>query len=191
MSLVATTSDLYALLKSTSAYVLSAQVQYREEVGSGTAVTDTPEMERVRRNQENISSVRRRTRSTQHHPVASMLSKSRITEALISAAGEIQAEGTEGPQPRTHTRARASQTKPGEHQLGKTHTNTHTQPESRVPSCSVSHRQVKYQRGLQEVKGRSCTELDTPEYRRVRRSQEVVSMVAGWPSSFLPGCGRS
>uniref|UniRef100_H3CBY1 Nebulette n=1 Tax=Tetraodon nigroviridis TaxID=99883 RepID=H3CBY1_TETNG len=70
--------------------LLSLQVQYRQKVGGGTAVTDTPEMQRVRRNQENISSVR-------------------------------------------------------------------------------------YQRGLQEVKGRSCTELDTPEYRRVRRSQEAVS----------------
>lgn len=35
----------------------SVQVQYREEVGQGTPVMDTPEMERVRRNQENISSV--------------------------------------------------------------------------------------------------------------------------------------
>ncbi|MED6266188.1 hypothetical protein CHARACLAT_033213, partial [Characodon lateralis] len=33
-----------------------SDVQYREEVGHGTPVMDTPEMERVRRNQENISS---------------------------------------------------------------------------------------------------------------------------------------
>lgn len=33
------------------------QVQYRESVGTGTALTHTPEMERVRRNQENISDV--------------------------------------------------------------------------------------------------------------------------------------
>jgi len=42
--------------------------------------------------------------------------------------------------------------------------------------------QVKYQRGLQELRGRSCTELDTPEYRRVRRTQDSVSMVAAWLS---------
>uniref|UniRef100_A0A3B3XRL3 Nebulette n=1 Tax=Poecilia mexicana TaxID=48701 RepID=A0A3B3XRL3_9TELE len=35
-----------------------SDVQYREEVGHGTPVMDTPEMERVRRNQENISSYR-------------------------------------------------------------------------------------------------------------------------------------
>ncbi len=39
--------------------------------------------------------------------------------------------------------------------------------------------QVQYQRGLQEVKGRSCSEFDTPEMRRVRKSQDSVSMVAG------------
>uniref|UniRef100_A0A3B5JZU9 Nebulette n=1 Tax=Takifugu rubripes TaxID=31033 RepID=A0A3B5JZU9_TAKRU len=107
-----------------------SSVQYREEVGSGTAVTDTPEMERVRRNQENISSVKYKQRAQ---------------------------------------KARS---------LG------HTPELERV-------KQNQENISLQEVKGRSCTELDTPEYRRVRRSQEVVSMVAGWPSSFLPGCGRS
>ncbi|MEQ2313164.1 hypothetical protein AMECASPLE_038810 [Ameca splendens] len=39
-----------------------SDVQYREEVGHGTPVMDTPEMERVRRNQENISSVSRTER---------------------------------------------------------------------------------------------------------------------------------
>lgn len=43
----------------------SAQVQYREEVGRGTAVTETFEMERVRRNQENISSVSFHTEAAQ------------------------------------------------------------------------------------------------------------------------------
>ncbi|XP_078137368.1 uncharacterized protein LOC144537470 [Sander vitreus] len=39
---------------------------------------------------------------------------------------------------------------------------------------------VRYQRGLQEMRGRSRSELDTPEYRRVRKSQDSVSMVAAW-----------
>uniref|UniRef100_A0A3Q2XZ05 SH3 domain-containing protein n=1 Tax=Hippocampus comes TaxID=109280 RepID=A0A3Q2XZ05_HIPCM len=81
-----------------------SDVQYREQVGCGTAVMETPEMKRVRRNQENISS-------------------------------------------------------------------------------------VKYQRGLQEVRGRSCTELDTPEYRRVRRSQDSVSM-AKYHEDFERARGR-
>uniref|UniRef100_A0A3B4VP58 Uncharacterized protein n=1 Tax=Seriola dumerili TaxID=41447 RepID=A0A3B4VP58_SERDU len=46
---------------------------------------------------------------------------------------------------------------------------------------------VKYQRGLQEVRGRSCTELDTPEYRRVRKSQDSVSMVAARLLWLPPG----
>jgi hypothetical protein len=37
--------------------------------------------------------------------------------------------------------------------------------------------QVKYQRGMKEMKGRSCNELDTPELRRVRKSQNDISMV--------------
>uniref|UniRef100_A0A3Q4GS13 Nebulette n=5 Tax=Pseudocrenilabrinae TaxID=318546 RepID=A0A3Q4GS13_NEOBR len=45
---------------------------------------------------------------------------------------------------------------------------------------------VKYQRGLQEVRGRSCNELDTPEYRRVRKTQDSVSMVAAWLLWFPP-----
>ncbi|XP_019745137.1 nebulette isoform X3 [Hippocampus comes] len=48
---------------------------------------------------------------------------------------------------------------------------------------------VKYQRGLQEVRGRSCTELDTPEYRRVRRSQDSVSM-AKYHEDFERARGR-
>ncbi|CAB1349794.1 unnamed protein product, partial [Coregonus sp. 'balchen'] len=35
---------------------------------------------------------------------------------------------------------------------------------------------VKYQRGMKEMKGRSCNELDTPELRRVRKSQNDISM---------------
>uniref|UniRef100_A0A3Q2WJF0 Uncharacterized protein n=1 Tax=Haplochromis burtoni TaxID=8153 RepID=A0A3Q2WJF0_HAPBU len=42
-----------------------SDVRYREEVGCGTAVMDTPEMERVRRNQENISSVSTQTAASQ------------------------------------------------------------------------------------------------------------------------------
>ncbi|XP_077364974.1 uncharacterized protein LOC144009238 isoform X3 [Festucalex cinctus] len=43
-----------------ASHCVVVQVRYRERVGRGTAVTDTPEMERVRRNQENISSVKYR-----------------------------------------------------------------------------------------------------------------------------------
>uniref|UniRef100_A0A3B5B6R0 SH3 domain-containing protein n=1 Tax=Stegastes partitus TaxID=144197 RepID=A0A3B5B6R0_9TELE len=50
--------------------------------------------------------------------------------------------------------------------------------------------QVKYRRGLQELRGRSCTELDTPEYRRVRKSQDSVSMVAKYHEDFERARGR-
>ncbi|RVE59116.1 hypothetical protein OJAV_G00201250 [Oryzias javanicus] len=48
---------------------------------------------------------------------------------------------------------------------------------------------VKYQRGLQELRGRSCSELDTPEYRRVRRTQDSVSM-AKYHEDFERARGR-
>ena len=52
--------------------------------------------------------------------------------------------------------------------------------------CVCVCEQVKYQRGLQELRGRSCSELDTPEYRRVRKTQDSVSMVAAWLPWLLP-----
>lgn len=33
------------------------KIQYKEELGQGTAISETPEMERVKRNQEAISTV--------------------------------------------------------------------------------------------------------------------------------------
>lgn len=33
------------------------KIRYKEDLGSGTAVSETPDMERVKRNQENISMV--------------------------------------------------------------------------------------------------------------------------------------
>lgn len=33
------------------------KIRYKEEIGQGTAVSETPEMERVKRNQEAISTV--------------------------------------------------------------------------------------------------------------------------------------
>lgn len=58
----------------------SVQVQYREEVGRGTAVMDTPEMERVRRNQENISSVRRHTHTPSYTITHTLTKERRRTE---------------------------------------------------------------------------------------------------------------
>uniref|UniRef100_A0A3B5PW72 Uncharacterized protein n=1 Tax=Xiphophorus maculatus TaxID=8083 RepID=A0A3B5PW72_XIPMA len=62
--------------------------------------------------------------------------------------------------------------------VSRRHTHTHTPTHS-----------VRYQRGLQELRGRSCSELDTPEYRRVRRTQDSVSMVAARGSSTPGICG--
>uniref|UniRef100_A0A673MR87 Uncharacterized protein n=1 Tax=Sinocyclocheilus rhinocerous TaxID=307959 RepID=A0A673MR87_9TELE len=99
-------------------------VQYRESVGSGTAVTDTPEMERVRRNQRNISDAKY---------------KKAVDPVSVGVTPELE----------------------------------------RVKQNQQNISTVQYQRSLQEVKGRSCSELDTPEMRRVRKSQDTVSMVAG------------
>ncbi|KAI7792519.1 putative nebulette-like [Triplophysa rosa] len=52
------TSDSLDIQRAKKASEINSDVQYRESVGSGTAVTHTPEMERVRRNQENISDVK-------------------------------------------------------------------------------------------------------------------------------------
>uniref|UniRef100_A0A8D3A7C7 Uncharacterized protein n=1 Tax=Scophthalmus maximus TaxID=52904 RepID=A0A8D3A7C7_SCOMX len=124
------------------------QVRYREEAGPGTAVTDTPEMERVRRNQQNISSVRTRTHSRTH------------AQELRSNIQRLSVKYKQSP-------AKATS-------VGVT-------PElERVRQNQDNISSVKYQRGLQEVRGRSCTELDTPEYRRVRKTQDSVSMVAAW-----------
>ncbi|XP_044032017.1 nebulette isoform X2 [Siniperca chuatsi] len=113
----------------------SVQVQYRDEVGRGTAVMDTPEMERVRRNQENISSVKYK--------------QSAVKATSVGVTPELE----------------------------------------RVRQNQENISSVKYQRGLQEMRGRSCSELDTPEYRRVRKSQDSVSM-AKYHEDFERARGR-
>ena len=38
-------------------FLVHIKIQYKEDLGSGTALPETPEMERVKRNQQNISTV--------------------------------------------------------------------------------------------------------------------------------------
>ncbi|KAI4537997.1 hypothetical protein MG293_011400, partial [Ovis ammon polii] len=50
--------DIPDMLRAKRASEIYSQVFYKKEVGAGTAVKDTPEIERVKKNQQNISSVK-------------------------------------------------------------------------------------------------------------------------------------
>lgn len=125
---------------------MDLQVKYKQSPAKATSVGVTPEVERVKQNQENISSARR-------------------TQVSVSSCRALLRPPAHGCT-RLHTSDPATAS---------------AQEDKNVSVCL----QVKYQRGLQELRGRSCSELDTPEYRRVRRTQDSVSMVASW-LSWLP-----
>uniref|UniRef100_A0A8C8JJX4 Uncharacterized protein n=1 Tax=Oncorhynchus tshawytscha TaxID=74940 RepID=A0A8C8JJX4_ONCTS len=115
-------------------------------VGSGTVVMETVDMERVRRNQENISLVKH---------------KKQLQAPSVGVTSELE-------------RVRQNQENISSYMLALTKSTTTTMYQYdhqlllsyfrllRFNPTYFCALQVKYQRGKKEMKGRSCGELDTP-----------------------------
>ncbi|CAK6979893.1 LIM zinc-binding domain-containing Nebulette-like [Scomber scombrus] len=131
---------------------------------------ETMDMERVRRNQENISSVKYKQNALKATSIGVTPELERVRqnqENLSSKKYKCDAERLKG------RYSLVSET-----------------PEMERVKANQQHiSSVQYQRGLQEMRGRSCTELDTPEYRRVRKTQDSVSM-AKYHEDFERARGR-
>uniref|UniRef100_A0A3Q1EA43 Uncharacterized protein n=1 Tax=Acanthochromis polyacanthus TaxID=80966 RepID=A0A3Q1EA43_9TELE len=146
--------------------------------GNYHLVSETPEMERVRANQRHISSVSSKEEVGRGTAVMDTpeLERVRRNQENISAVSAVKYLVTQTLPVFQQIKYKQSSVKSSS--LGVT-------PElERVRQNQDNISSVKYRRGLQELRGRSCTELDTPEYRRVRKSQDSVSMVAA--ACWLP-----
>uniref|UniRef100_A0A3B4AW03 Uncharacterized protein n=1 Tax=Periophthalmus magnuspinnatus TaxID=409849 RepID=A0A3B4AW03_9GOBI len=137
------------LLRAKNATNILSEKKYRDKAerlrSSYSLVPDTPEMERVRNNQKQLSSVHYKEEVGRGTPVTETPELERVRRNQDNISNKLNLVQT-----------------------------------CSIPGLNllpVLYVQVKYRSGLQELKGRSLTHLDTPEYRRVRRSQDAVSMV--------------
>uniref|UniRef100_A0A672HDN2 Nebulin n=1 Tax=Salarias fasciatus TaxID=181472 RepID=A0A672HDN2_SALFA len=131
-------------------------LQYKEGVGHGTSVSETPEMERVKRNQQNISTVLYKDGSAKGTPVVFTPEMERVKrnqENISSVPPEPLTEPRTPPLPPCDGfRLR--------------------------PSPCRSSLQVLYSDSFRkQVQGKAAFVLDTPEMRRVRETQRIISGV--------------
>ncbi|GCB62236.1 hypothetical protein scyTo_0007194, partial [Scyliorhinus torazame] len=129
-------------------------VLYKEEVGPGTAVKETPEMKRVKENQQNISVVKYKDEVGQGTAVPDLYDLKQIKEnqkniSLVKYKDQV-GTGTAVSVTLEMERAKRNQ--------------------SNVSS-------VLYSNDLKKMKGRPIQLLDTPEMRRVRETQNNISMI--------------
>ncbi|XP_072364640.1 nebulette-like isoform X3 [Scyliorhinus torazame] len=130
------------------------RVLYKEEVGPGTAVKETPEMKRVKENQQNISVVKYKDEVGQGTAVPDLYDLKQIKEnqkniSLVKYKDQV-GTGTAVSVTLEMERAKRNQ--------------------SNVSS-------VLYSNDLKKMKGRPIQLLDTPEMRRVRETQNNISMI--------------
>ncbi|NXT10888.1 NEBL protein, partial [Prunella fulvescens] len=165
------------------------KVFYKKEVGAGTAVKDTPEIERVKKNQQNISSIKykeeirrattisdppelRRVKENQKN-ISNVQYKEQLCKATpVSVTPEM--ERVKRNQENVHYReqpgkATAVSVTPEIERVRKNQDN--------ISSASCLSLFVKYSSDQRQMKGRSSVLLDTPELRHVKETQNNISMV--------------
>uniref|UniRef100_A0A3B4AXM2 SH3 domain-containing protein n=1 Tax=Periophthalmus magnuspinnatus TaxID=409849 RepID=A0A3B4AXM2_9GOBI len=160
------------LLRAKNATNILSEKKYRDKAerlrSSYSLVPDTPEMERVRNNQKQLSSVSPVKLNLRH------LSTVKTPETVLA---------------RENSKKISDVSVHYKEEVGRGTPVTETPELERVRRNQDNISNVKYRSGLQELKGRSLTHLDTPEYRRVRRSQDAVSM-AKYHEDFDRSRGR-
>uniref|UniRef100_A0A8C6YJE6 Nebulin n=1 Tax=Naja naja TaxID=35670 RepID=A0A8C6YJE6_NAJNA len=136
-------------------FIVPSQVSYKEQIGTGMATPVTPEMERVRRNQENVSSVlyKENLGTGTPTPVTPEMERVKHNQEIISSVLYKENLGQATPTPVTPEMERAKR----------------NQENISLILYSDSFRK--------QVQGKAPFVLDTPEMRRVRETQRHISTV--------------
>ncbi|KAI2660599.1 Nebulin [Labeo rohita] len=146
-------------------------IQYKEELGQGTAISETPEMERVKRNQEAISTIKYKDSLGQGTSIPDLPEMKRVKENQKHISSvlykDLSAKGT----PVVFT-PEMERVKRNQLQISSVLTATGHE------CVFVSLVNVLYSDSFRkQVQGKAAFVLDTPEMRRVKETQRIISGV--------------
>ncbi|TSM68907.1 Nebulin [Bagarius yarrelli] len=127
-------------------------IRYKEDLGSGTAISETPEMERVKRNQENISMIKYKDMLGQGTAISDLPEVKRVRETQKHISSVV--ETTQSIFGSVFICMKA-----------------YTTFISSILSVLYSDSFRK------QVQGKAAFVLDTPEMRRVKQTQRIISGV--------------
>ncbi|KAK7823826.1 hypothetical protein U0070_020497, partial [Myodes glareolus] len=155
----------------------STVISYKDGVGAGTALRNTPEIERVKKTQHNISSLQYKDQNYKATPVTMTpeIERVRRNQEQLSAASHSVFFCILSNRMYFSFSKRHSVKYKGEL---KQPTSISDLPElKRVKENQKNISNVKYTQDHKQMKGRPCLILDTPALRHVKEAQNHASMV--------------
>ncbi|XP_047671281.1 nebulin isoform X27 [Tachysurus fulvidraco] len=161
--MLALANDTPDFMRARNATEILSQIRYKEDLGSGTAISETPEMERVKRNQENISMSKYKHTAEQD--------RSSYT-SVIDTPDIIHAQQIRNLVSQKKYKEEAEKT--------MSHYNAvlDTPEMQRVRENQKNFSTVLYSDSFRkQVQGKAAFVLDTPEMRRVKQTQRIISGV--------------
>ncbi|XP_032258725.1 nebulin [Phoca vitulina] len=165
---------------------LITQVLYKENMGKGTPIPVTPEMERVKHNQENISSVlyKENVGKATPTPVTPEMQRVKRNQENISSVLYKENLGKATPTPFTPEMERVKRNQENFSSVLYKENMRKATPTPVTPEMERAKRNqenissVLYSDSFRkQIQGKAAYVLDTPEMRRVRETQRHISTV--------------
>ncbi|XP_047671283.1 nebulin isoform X29 [Tachysurus fulvidraco] len=160
--MLALANDTPDFMRARNATEILSQIRYKEDLGSGTAISETPEMERVKRNQENISMSKYKHTAEQD--------RSSYT-SVIDTPDIIHAQQIRNLVSQKKYKEEAEKT--------MSHYNAvlDTPEMQRVRENQKNFSTLQYQIDLKNSKGKVTAVQDTPEMLRVKENSKNFSSI--------------
>ncbi|KAK2850034.1 hypothetical protein Q7C36_008817, partial [Tachysurus vachellii] len=160
--MLALATDTPDFMRARNATEILSQIRYKEDLGSGTAISETPEMERVKRNQENISMSKYKHTAEQD--------RSSYT-TVIDTPDIIHAQQIRNIVSQKKYKEEAEKT--------MSHYNAvlDTPEMQRVRENQKNFSTLQYQIDLKNSKGKVTAVQDTPEMLRVKENSKNFSSI--------------
>ncbi|XP_047671276.1 nebulin isoform X22 [Tachysurus fulvidraco] len=187
--MLALANDTPDFMRARNATEILSQIRYKEDLGSGTAISETPEMERVKRNQENISMSKYKHTAEQDRSsytsvidtpdiihaqqIRNLVSQKKYKEEAEKTMSHYNAVLDTPEMQRVRENQKNFSTIKYKNMLGKGTAISDLPEVKRVRETQKNISSVLYR----EASGKGTPVIFTPEMERVKRNQEHISSV--------------
>ncbi|XP_040003665.1 nebulin [Xiphias gladius] len=161
-------------------------LQYKEGLGQGTSVSETPEMERVKRNQQNISTIKYKDSLGQGTAIPDLPEVQRVKQNQRHISSVFYKDSSAKGTPVVFT-PEMERVKRNQENISSVllYDGLRSKTFRTLTACSpllrrpvLTFHQVLYSDSFRkQVQGKAAFVLDTPEMRRVRETQRIISGV--------------
>uniref|UniRef100_A0A4W3IPR2 Nebulin n=1 Tax=Callorhinchus milii TaxID=7868 RepID=A0A4W3IPR2_CALMI len=153
-------------------------IAYKEQIGSGTSIKETPEMERVKRTQEAISSIKYKDSIGQGTAISDLPEVKRVKETQKNISSVLYKENLGKGTAVIYT-PEMQRVKRNQENISSVFFDTKEKSFCQMwTELAKNAPFVLYSDSFRkQVQGRAAYVLDTPEMRRVRDSQRIISTV--------------